>query len=325
MHNYTIEDYKKAIKAKYEIEKENDILSSPSQANLRDFCWEIFVKTTSKDDLSIFSSFFGFEFDLTKRNQFKEHTDRFRPIGTFYKGKTDLSHRDAINLAAILVDFQPRPFKQFKEKGAIWYKKPSGGTRIPEPFAVINEKDEEDEDGHESEEIEEFEYVNDDDKNANWGLTQKNAEETKTIHLFVSFRKKVCRKFTKRVWWTMFVIALVFACGFLISHFVFPEKQCMQWDKDHYEIVDCDLEVNGLFTPNVIEPLDKNRINLQKIKVCDTTTFFKNGQAIVFYAKNGGSVEWFNQMGQNPENKEQYLRPVTNYIIEKYLGNKPCK
>jgi hypothetical protein len=116
MHNNTLKQYKKAIRLKYEIEKEGeyfDYLYSPSRAKLRDFCWLIFENNPTQDDLNVFRNLFSIDFDHTKKKKFKEQKDKFRPIETFFKGETDLSNIDAINLAAIMVDFQPRPFKKF--------------------------------------------------------------------------------------------------------------------------------------------------------------------------------------------------------------------
>lgn len=118
MFNNTLEKYKKAIRKKYEIQKEGkyfDYLYKPSRGKLRDLCWLIFENNPAKDDLNIFSNLLGLDFDHTKKNKFKEKKDKFRPIETFFKGETDPSNIDAINMAAILVDFQPRPFKKFYE------------------------------------------------------------------------------------------------------------------------------------------------------------------------------------------------------------------
>lgn len=117
MHNNTLKDYKKAIRRKYEIEKEGqyfDYLYSPSRGKLRDFCWMIFEGNPTPDDLNVFKNLFAMDFEHTKKNKFKEKKDKFRPIETFFKGETDLTNIDAINMAAILVDFESRPFKKFR-------------------------------------------------------------------------------------------------------------------------------------------------------------------------------------------------------------------
>ncbi|KQO25100.1 hypothetical protein ASF10_08000 [Flavobacterium sp. Leaf82] len=118
MNNNTLEKYKRAIRLKYEIEKEGeyfDYLYSPSRGKLRDFCWLIFENNATQDDLNVFRNLFSIDFDHTKKNKFKEQKDKFRPIETFFKGETDPSNIDAINLAAVMVDFQPRPFKNFNK------------------------------------------------------------------------------------------------------------------------------------------------------------------------------------------------------------------
>jgi len=119
MHSNTLEEYKKAIKIKYELEKEGeyfDYLYSPSRGKLRDLCWLIFENNPTQDDLKVFRNLLCLDFDHTKKNKFKEQKDKFRPIETFFKGETDPLNIDAINLAAVIVDFQPRPFKKFNEK-----------------------------------------------------------------------------------------------------------------------------------------------------------------------------------------------------------------
>jgi hypothetical protein len=117
--NNTLEEYKKAIKIKYEIEKDGeyfDFLYHPSRGKLRDLCWLIFEDNPTQDDLKVFRNLLCVDFDYTQKNKFKNQKDKFRPIETFFKGETDPTNIDAINLAAVLVDFQPRPFKKFNEK-----------------------------------------------------------------------------------------------------------------------------------------------------------------------------------------------------------------
>ncbi|WP_286966753.1 hypothetical protein [Flavobacterium sp. UBA4854] len=118
MQNNTLEKYKKAIRNKYETEKGGqyfDYLYKPSRGKLRDLCWLIFENNPTQDDLNVFKNLLSLDFDHTKKNKFKEKKDKFRPIETFLKGETDPSNIDAINMAAILVDFEPRPFKKFYE------------------------------------------------------------------------------------------------------------------------------------------------------------------------------------------------------------------
>jgi hypothetical protein len=141
MKNNTLQQYKNAIRKKYETEKEGkyfDYLYQPSRGKLRDLCWLIFENNPTKDDLNVFSNLLGLDFDHSKKNKFKEKKDKFRPIETFLKGETDPSNIDAINMAAILVDFHPRPFKKFYEISKTEEIKPF--KRIEKTKAVFEKK-----------------------------------------------------------------------------------------------------------------------------------------------------------------------------------------
>ncbi|RXM47565.1 hypothetical protein [Flavobacterium sp. YO12] len=141
MQNNTLQQYKNAIRKKYELEKEGryfDYLYKPSRGKLRDLCWLIFENNPTKEDLNVFSNLLGLDFDHSKKNKFKEKKDKFRPIETFFKGETDPSNIDAINMAAILVDFEPRPFKKFYENSKIGETKPV--KRMEKAKAVFEKK-----------------------------------------------------------------------------------------------------------------------------------------------------------------------------------------
>ncbi len=120
MSNFTFEDYRKAIKAKYEKEIEGDYsnnLSSPTTANLRNLCIKRFASNTNKDDLIIFESFFDFPFDKDKKNLFREdELNKLEAVKRFFLGKTEKPTEDTIQLAAVLVDLQPRPFNKFRKQ-----------------------------------------------------------------------------------------------------------------------------------------------------------------------------------------------------------------
>ena len=139
-----LKEYKKAIKIQYETKKNGmyfDYLCSPSRGKLRDLCWLIFEKNPTQDDLNVFRNLFSMDFDHTKKNKFKDKKDKFRPIETFFKGETDPANIDAINMAAILVDFEPRPFKKFHEmyklEGAQLIKSDSDNSKWKKRYSSI--------------------------------------------------------------------------------------------------------------------------------------------------------------------------------------------
>ena len=303
MCNNTPEDYKKAVRDKYESEKDGKhfiYLNAPTRAKLRDLCWEIFEgNRINQDDLNVFNTLLEVSFALDNKNKFKAQIDKFRPIETFFKGETDLTNIDAVNMAAILVDFQPRPFNKFRltniEKEGITKNEEQEFTSTPEPNFIkeeIKEKDPE----------------------------KLNSPEVRPVGTFVNITNKPLIDIKKILKFTAIGVVIVFGLGFLISRYVFPKQQCMQWSNDHYEKVDCDLKVEGIAI-STIEPYDELKFELKRVNVCDTTTCFKNGKPIIWYAKTSNGADFFNTHGMHPEN-DKALRPVTEYIRGKY--KKPC-
>src|SRR6218665_126842 len=82
-------DYKEAIRNKFRIEKSEGkhahYLSNPSQALLKDLCWEIFTSNPKSDDLNVYRNFFRTDF-VAEENTSTKYTDKFKKVGGFYKG-----------------------------------------------------------------------------------------------------------------------------------------------------------------------------------------------------------------------------------------------
>lgn len=343
MPNNTFDDYKIAVKSKYEEVKNSEYfvyLNNPTRGRLRNLCWELFQQQNrTQDDLSVFGSLLGLAFDVTKKNRFDEQKDKFRPIENYFKGETDPANVEAVNMAAILVDFEPRPFNKFRihnlyrdeiqnddvnESGILNVERqPSDSSEILDIFLDKKESEKGIEKGivieKESEKIKVIEKEQESEEK------ESTIEEVKpglnTINAFVSIRENPPSKWNKKIRNTIIGVAIVLCIGFPVIFFAFPAKGCMQWTGNKYEIVDCALKAPD----NNIVLLDPNQINLKRIKVCDTTPFFKNEKAVVFYARLRDSLECFNQIGYHPERPTQYLKPITMYMKNRYVGNKPCK
>lgn len=302
MSNITIQNYKKLIKEKYELEKNGDnyhYLVQPSAANLRKLCWQKFESNNNQNDLKVFTAFFGFSFDITQKNTFKTKTDRFKPIGSFFRGETESPTDDILEIAAILVDFELRPHNKFRK----YYTEEESETEQAKGGHTDN-------------------FVTSDVQVPTENGIEKEAgkieEVKKPATFFLSFTKTFSEQRLKNLKQIIIGVALVFGLGFAISYYLFPKKQCMQWSNDHYEEVSCDLNIQGIGNFNKIVPLDESVFNLKKIKVSEKTTFFKDGEAIVWYAKTANGIDFFNTHGRHPENGHA-VKPVTQYIINKYV------
>lgn len=348
MPNFTIEDYKEAIRAKYEKDINNplsDSLTSLGQAYLRDFCWQKFEGELSEDDKRVFNSFFGCEFNAITRTLFRDSTDRFRPIGTFLKRQTDLASREAVDLTAILVDFQHRPFRKFREKGIINYLKHPEDSIIPESS---NEKEEGD--IVIEKENDKNETINSDETISNYTIKEetqikgfadlkpdlgkeegsKDLEQVEVLTIVsepvstgrIERIKKTLSDFLYKLKNTAIATLLIFGLISTVIYFAFFKNDCMQWTGDHYEVVDCSSK-NEV---NMVIPKNDELLDFRKLEVCDTTNCFKkDGEAFIWYTKTpDGGIDFFNDHGRHPEYNRP-LRPVSHYIFNKYIKGKPCK
>ena len=289
-----LEEYKKAIIKQYQKEKSGEnyrFLENPSRAKLRDLCWERFKENDNLDDLRNFETFFEFSFELTKKNELRKKTGKFRSIGDFLRNETESPTDDIIELAAILVDFKPRPYSKFRRIGL----SNEEIENLNESESVILEE--------EKEKVENKENEGDDD------------EVIEDLPINNKEHNRLSERFTKKLRSTTIATTIIFCLIATVIYFAFFKKDCMQWKGEYYERVDCVQEINSLD----IKPFDEIQFLLKKIKVCDTTSFFKLGKPCVWYGKSvDGNYECFNIPGLHPET-DKTLKPISQYIVDKYL------
>ena len=112
----TSNDYKKAIQARYE-DVRNDLYSGsllePTPALLKQLCI-LKIESCSKIDLEVFDRFFVFKSGENKMRQIENFdTDKFRPLCNFLKGKTKSIQHLSLEVIAVLIDFEARPFNLY--------------------------------------------------------------------------------------------------------------------------------------------------------------------------------------------------------------------
>ena len=282
----SIDAYKKAIKTKFEIEKFGEFseyLLEPSPAKLKKLSALFFEMKQNSFDEGIFRKFFNWNENEDKIKQIKKFdTDKFRPFQNFLIRNTDLSQIESVDLIAILVDFNPRPYLKFRNKDFV------DNDEITEFTAR-----------------EELETI----------ITKPNYVEG-----FATVKKFPLRI---KVLLSLILVVIMTSLGFSIRNICFPNKNGMVWTNNHYEAV----EFGKMSSSKDILPMDQNVLdNFRKITVCDTTTFFKNGNGdtpIVWYGKDPKTkkYEYFNKPGIHPITGKT-LKPITEYIIEKYIVKK---
>ena len=115
----TFDDYILAVRSKYEVEKNkiySDFLLKPSPAQMRELCLLIHDKGLSNKDKEVFELFFRTKPDSTLRKAIENiDVEKLKKICNFLNGKSQSTSPNSLNLIAILVDFEPRPFKKFYE------------------------------------------------------------------------------------------------------------------------------------------------------------------------------------------------------------------
>lgn len=295
MKNNTEIGYKNAIRAKYEKEKLGDFhsfLENPSPAQLRELCLLKFDDGLDKIDEKIFRIYFKISEEENLRNAiFNYHIPKFKSVGNFLtdnKNEKSTSIQN-LNLISALVDFKPRPYNKFSRT-----------------------------------DFEEFE-----DKDLFQNATELQKNEVNTNTTVANFDSKTTTEplpkknnFRKKVGVGVITLFGIFTASYTAKDILFPEKQCMEWIENHYELVNCQSEELGIATFKIIKPFDEKEFQRKKVSVCDTSTFVKNGKPIVWYSKKNKVVEFFNMDGENPVNDAE-LRKVSRTIIENYAEK--CK
>ena len=292
MAKITFNSYKKAIQDYYEIVKNKDITSvllTPSPAQLRNYCTMLVDKGLSKKDEEIFKAFFETKSDEKLKKSIEScNTDKFKTIISFLKDKRDSEMALRIEMASIIVDFSPRPYADFLTSNSI-------ATSDNKQFVTVINGD------------------NDSETKVRFGVKDVKEEIVKANN----FRS---RNIKKKITFGLIGLIGISSIAYTAKNLIIPDVQCMQWQNNHYEKVDCNTQnQKGIIKSNDIIPFDSKKAELIKIKVSDTTTFFKNGKAILWYCKSGDEIELYNKPGFDPIYKKS-LKAITPYMIQKYFS-----
>jgi hypothetical protein len=299
MSKITFEEYKNAIKTKYQtfkLEEPTGILLNLSPAQLRNLCLIIFDRSLSINDENTFRVFLNTkEGEDLRRAIERFEIAKFRPIISFLTGEKESDNQARIELAAILVDFEKRPYNRFLREELVTNTPKSGLSEISVPIKKENETP----------------FVNKDVQ----------------INSFVGKPNKPLSTTTiKKSYLILLTCIFILSGSFAIWSFN-DEENCMVWNKDHYEEVPCENVSNtmSLFSPVVTKKDEVLISNFRKIEACDTTSFFKMGKPCIWYGKSfDGNYEYFTAPGLHPETGKT-LRPITQYMIEKHILDKNKK
>ncbi|MFV5695196.1 hypothetical protein ACM55G_07130 [Flavobacterium sp. LB3P122] len=291
MNKITFEEYKSAIRVKYEVSKSDDvsgILLNPTPAQLRNLCLMKLDKSLTNTDGDLYRIFFNVKEEVDLRKTIENFDiGKFKPIISFLKGEKDSGHPTRIELAAVLVNFNPRPYNKYLSNG-----NSNENNNLELPSLMENEKVA-DENLLLGKFIEKVAVTGTDGKKGN------NDKTGKKTALFCA------------------VVLSLFFMGYTVKGILFPKKECMQWEGNHYIAVDCANDKLGIGQLELIVPIDENIMKLNKLDSNRKLSFFKNHKPLVWYCKHDGVVELFNAPGFHPETGKP-LKPITKYMIKKY-------
>lgn len=283
------EEYKKAIITRYEEEKMgkySDLLLDPTPANLKRLCLLISEEEMRFSDLATFRHFFCFKSEEDIPKWIKNFdTEKFKPLSTFLKIRTNLKDYRSANLIAVLVDFNQRPYTKFLDTS---YPENSEIPKNSIPNTGLSPRE------HFSERM----AISKPDEN--------------------SHQLMIKQPMSKRVMLLLSLFGAILFSAFVLKD-VFDDK-CMIWKGDHYEKIDCDENrVFGEMSYDNVVALNKDVLeNFRRIEVCDTTTFFINDRPMIWYIKQDGKCEFFSCNGIHPITRKP-LRPITKHMVEKHI------
>lgn len=290
----TDKSYRINIKEKYLNDKENGLLRGGlhklTPRRVKNICLNFDDENLSIEDKRTVEKFFELkngEDLLTKKKRYD--TDGFRPICNFLKGGTEtIQQHYAIELIAIIIDFNPRPYNRYyknesyEESNKIQGKKDYGKS---------------------------VDYISEEENKTHIPVKPKN----KTLFAWYS------SVFAMNTILFKVIIATTFTTIFILFLMKTNSKpNWMVWKKDHYVEVNFNLNKYDL---NQLKLYKEDRIlNFKQITPdCNTRFFNTNGHENLWYGKNkNGELEYFTDLGLHPET-EKTLKKITKHIITKYI------
>jgi hypothetical protein len=315
-------DYERLVLEYYHQKKMNNklpiSLTLPTPAKLKGECEKVFNERFHKKDEQVIRDFFGKSDDqkvyLKAIQQCKP--DRFKPLIKYLNNGTGKTDEKNIQLLAWLIDFPARPFDLSKDYTSL--KEIEAGVGVTEPVIgtivdtpLLNEKQlavcvevQKDIDG--SNERNTFEG-----KNETEVVVRENMSNIKLLNS----KRKLSKVVIAGV-----LLAATGAGGYwwrdtTRSTDIIPGNGgCMYWSDDHYQQIPCSRKMAN----TLVVALDTVRLkNFKKITRPDTITHRSKG--CVWYSKIDTKLEFFTADGEHPVVIGRRLKPISDYIINKYI------
>lgn len=326
-----IEDYQTLVLAEYKRLKEIGklTLDLSTRGKFRKECLNIFKERYSPDDDDVFAEFF--EVDKIDADFYlllnKSDADDFKAVHNHISGynKTEATEMKNTELLAWFIDFKPRPSISFynnqRAKFQTEVETQKGKHPEDEGSKMIKEEgldtDKESTTANGSTETKSSE-ISGGDSGANVSTPDPpidpSVKET-TI-------KRVLQILTSCSIFILVGIGIYQfqqnkpgIAGSFNTLFSSGNEKCMYWTGDSYQAVACDAGPKGGQTI----PLDADKMRKFR-RVMQPDTLTKDALGKVWYAKRGGTIEFYTDSGAHPTDGNKRLLPVTVYILNKYIS-----
>lgn len=142
---FEFEEFKKEVISNFrELLSQHELdlkLENPTPGNLRDLSLKLFANGLSKDDTQVFQDFFNpaERYDDLETSIRRFPLDKLKPLKNFITAKTSNPDEDVVKLLAILTQFGPRPFHNWREMRNAKKQEPKVEFwNLDTPEAVIN-------------------------------------------------------------------------------------------------------------------------------------------------------------------------------------------
>lgn len=309
-------DYQQLILDAYERKKKENTLPYGlkylTPAKLKDECEMRCANTLSRRDQKIVRDFCGnWEESKSMLAVVKNcERDKFRPLVYFLQGKSGKPDEKYIELLAWLIDFPDRPFDGTKKYSSEYVTSPE--TNEPEPAGDTA--------------IVESHFTTEQPSNTLASQVEKpKIPEIPMAQMGTSGaenspagKEKSKGKSTKRLAVAAILSLALGTSGMWLwketSQPMDLSGGCMIWREDHYEPIACGEKEEGA----LIIGLDSVKLkNFRKITTPDTITYRALGK--VWYSKIDGKIEFFTSEGLHPVNINRKLKPLSTYMIDKYI------
>lgn len=324
----TFAQFKEEVLALYQAKKNrqelDDLLVNPSPAKLRDYCLIRLSEGLPPEDIEVFQKFFD---PLRREKNLEEaiakyNTGSLKALQKFALNITQDPEDRVVKLLAILVDYQPRPFRFTYDNLVQDIIKDSPleetGLTIKNDTENISSASNDSLSTDEStvvieEEREETKNTAADNDNIDSTEESNENKETGNIEVLVYPPK---RKFLNKYVLRFSGIASLIIAIFFTVHYLTPEE-CMCWNGERYIQIDCQDKTQRY----QVIGLDKEKLeHFRKITQPDTLGLKDLGN--IWYSKIDNEIEFFTAPGFHPVQPRRSLKATTKYIFETYAGQK---